>query len=298
MWPAIIAAGAAIASGVIAANASADSAAAAQQASQWNAANQLAAGQQTASLQMMSATFNAGLAMQQGQINAQAQMDVANYNSSLIAETTAYNNSILETQAASEWDAYELDSEVMEMNFRTMEGDVASAQSASGTTMHVGSNADVLIDMDTRHMMDQTILLHNAEQVAADYTNAMARNSWEGESTRQKIIYEAEVGEYTTMANAQYAAAGSMMQGYMDSSLTKINTSAGAQSTIYAGNTTASQYESQAAQQIVGGFLQGASIYAGSYSSPSNPTTQFSQSTRTAPYTINYQQTSDSLLVA
>jgi len=256
---------------------SSDNAANIQATAYQNYASQQEAGQQTAALQTSLSKFNASLALQQGEQTAGNLRAVADFNSSLILSTAAYNSSLLDQKMDAEWEAYGLQALRMENDFRSIQGSTIATQSASGTVIGEGSNADIVIDNAAQHALDQTILRHNADTVAADLLNAQAQNNWTAQNEARKINWEAEVGATVSVLNSRYQAAGIATQGLLDSKLTIINSRASASSTLSSGSSAATQLKNTSGQQIVSGFISAAgsaaSTYA-AYTAPKNSITQ------------------------
>ncbi len=215
--------------------------------------------------QAMLGAFNARMAAQAGAIQAGILKTTAAYNATQITHTVEYNNALLEEEERLMWEAQDLDQVNLARQRERERGGMRATQAASGTTIDVGSNKDVIADQLAQQNQDAFVLRHNADIGAAKIANAQAQNSWQGAMQVQKTIWEGQMGAYGAEANAQMQAASIQAE-------TLMSAHAGAQSARYAldsgmagANMQYGQNNMKISQSLTQGLFSAGSKAVGAY---------------------------------
>jgi len=160
---------------------------------------------------MQIAMLQAGFNMSQAGAEAAAARAVARYNANIIGMTLLYNTQLATEDLYRVWEAESLDLTQLEIFRAREQGVIIADQSASGTVIGEGSNADVVISQQTQRELDKTIIMQNADIAAADIQNKMAQGVWQGEVAIQQTLWEGEMSAY--MSTTRAAASNASMLG-------------------------------------------------------------------------------------
>lgn len=125
------------------------------------------------------------------------------YNTSLLLQSIMYDRSLLDSELEALWVASDLDLQQLEMYRARERGGIIADQAASGTVLHEGSNADVVVSQMAQEALDEAVIRHNAISGANDIKNQMATSSWNGQVAIQRNEWE---GALTMSRNASRAA--------------------------------------------------------------------------------------------
>jgi hypothetical protein len=162
--------------------------------------------------QMMLGIFNMSQQLKAGQMKAKVAQAHTQYNVSLIRQTMNYNDNLLEQEETRLWESMGLDLKLLEKQRSRERGSIVGKMAASGTTIGVGSNKDIVVEQKTQEALDAFVITHNADLQAAKIKNARAKNEWQGNMEIQKTIYNGEMGTYVDLTNARNAATSIGMQ--------------------------------------------------------------------------------------
>lgn len=177
----------------------------------WNRYNaQMGYNTEMASIAMQVALglANAKMAAKEGEFRAAMILADSAFNQTIRRATTEYNDLLIEDEIRQTWDAAELDVNLLRMARAQERGEIEAQQSASGTVMGEGSNAEVLINQKTQEQLEAFIIMHQADRVVTDLQNTRAQNLWQGEVDLRKIIWEGKLNAMSALAGAGSQAAG------------------------------------------------------------------------------------------
>lgn len=166
--------------------------------------------QQNLTSQFALGAMNTMMSMAAASARAQANNALIEWNVKQIFQTMEYNDALFEEDLARNWEEAGLDLMQLSQQRALERGAIVAGQSASGTVIGQGSNADVLVSQKTMEAMDAFIVQRGADMQAADIRNARARSWWEGEMQAQKIMFEGSLQNTVDLTNTAMQAAGSM----------------------------------------------------------------------------------------
>jgi len=266
MWGMIISAAASLAQGANSAAAANKNAALAAQTGQVNYNSILATGENNASAIESTAMFNAALSIIGANINASAESAITAYNANLQREIGSYNAGLLMGESVLIWDAANLEIENIEYQMHQDAGNILASYGASGIQINsTDSIADVLIDSDTQHQMNISVVRHGADIEAGKLKDAAARSIYEGEMEARRMEYETSVRVQNSKLSAAFSAMGSLMQGSIDAGLTRKNAGVAANQALQGGSIQSAQYRAQAKSAMNSGLFSAAGSVASSY---------------------------------
>ncbi len=260
-----ISAASSIIGGMVSSNAASDDADRAAEYAQYNADQQIAWGQTQASLTMMSAAYNASNIRNQAEYNIAQQALLNEYNVDLAYETLAYNDALYDDEVDQIYDALDMESEQLHVDYVKARGATVAQQASSGTTIGVGSNKDVVIDMTAEEALFQLVLQNNADVEAASVLNSQAQGRWETEMSIQKLWYEGELSAASMRYTAGAEANAALFTGALNATLQIEGAENSAASILSTGSQTSSNLDSQASSYLTQGLLTGATTIASSY---------------------------------
>lgn len=154
------------------------------------------------------AELNASRIVNTSELTASTNEALVSYNKSVVESATAYNDLLYEQDLAQMWDQAGLDMSTIATQRARERGNMEANQSASGTTMGEGSNADAVIDQRTQEALDLFVVKTGAYNKAADITNARAKSKWEGEQAVKRLEFEGWTQNISTKLNASLEASG------------------------------------------------------------------------------------------
>lgn len=276
-WPMAVAAIVSIAGSALSAGSASSQARSQRKWNEYNTTMKRNADMASLQAQTMLGMANAQAAMISGQTQAMLIQADTDFNRRLIEATTAYNNALLEEEIDQVWEASELDILLLQAARDQERGQIEAQQSASGTVMHEGSNAQILIGQKTQEELDAFVIQRNADIAVTDLQNTIAQNTWQGGLEIKKLTWEGQMSAFGASSNAALKA-GEMAIG------TKINALVG-QNNIQQGFTTGlsnaalthSQTKSQIANNFRSSVFSTASSYISSYygSKPTTPVSDY-----------------------
>lgn len=188
------------------------------------------------------------------------QEDTAFLNANMVLATTRYNNMLLEDEVELLWEQTGLDLELLANQRAVERGSIEAAQSASGTVMGTGSNAQVLIDQQTQEALDAFVVRHGANIQAAKLTNTMSQNAWQGKMEAKKIAWEGQLGATISRVNANTQYGNTMLQaaaGVAEAGISGAANALSAQSKFRSDSYGAMFHEQNTEQQAQNSFTNG-----------------------------------------
>jgi hypothetical protein len=270
MIPLLVVAAASMAASAASASASAKGAAVQNQIqSDWNRYNaQTAYNTDTANLELQSAITDVNLATLQ--TSSDIGLDVADtvdtYNKSLIRDTAVYNDLLYEQDIEDLWTQHGLDVEVLTLQRARERGEMVANQSAPGTTIGEGSNADVVVDQMAQENLDKFILKTGADIQASKIMNARAQSLYEAEQAVKKISYEGRIRRIETEVSTALRSTSIVAESTLNllagsqSALGRLNSGLSGASVQAASN--AAQIRSDFTSGMIGAVGKGVSTYA------------------------------------
>lgn len=185
-----------------------DAAAAQQKWNIYNSHTQYSVSLNNIKSQAALAQFNAAMAKRAGGIQSEALTKTARLNADIIEETSTYNDSLLEEEVALLWEKTGLDVKLLQQQRARERGGLIAAQSASGTVIGEGSNADVIIAQKAQEQLELFVIQHGADIQATKIANARAQGEWQADMAIEKVLWEGQMGSYVAKANADLQSLG------------------------------------------------------------------------------------------
>lgn len=205
-WPMAVAAIVSIAGSALSARSASGQARNQRAWQQYNATMKRNSDMATLQAQSLLMSANAQAAMIAGNTEAMLIQADTNFNRKLIEATTQYNNLLLEEEIDQVWEASELDIMLLKAARDQERGAIEAQQSASGTVMNEGSNAQVLIGQKTQEELDAFVVQRNANMAVADLQNSIAQNTWQGGLQVKKLMWEGNLSAFGAKSNASLRA--------------------------------------------------------------------------------------------
>ena len=146
--------------------------------------------------------LNARSTMLSAEVANASNQAIVDTNVSLIQATSDLNNTLFEADLADMWSQAGLDMQLIGMQRARERGTMEAQMGASGTTMGVGSNADVVIDQRTQEAMDLFISKTGANVKAQGINNAMVKSKYMADQEIKKLTYEGRIRNMNTSLNA------------------------------------------------------------------------------------------------
>lgn len=234
----------------------------------WNRYN-AEAGYNTAmaniAMQMALGMANAQMAANEGRLQAAMILADSEFNQRIRRATIAYNDLLIEDEIKQTWDAAELDVELLRMARAQERGEIEAQQSASGTVMGEGSNAEVLINQKTQEELETFIIMHQADRVVTDLQNTRAQNLWQGEVDLRRIIWEGKLGamgaSFSSGSRASSIAASTLVGAAVDQLSARNAREAGMQGAQVAYTSNRTQINNNLSHGLMSAAGQGVSAY-------------------------------------
>jgi len=203
-----------------------------------------------------------------------------------------YNNLLFDDQVNQVYEKSELDAQQLHVDYVKARGHVGAQQAASGTTMGVGSNKDVMVDMTAEEALFDLIISKNAVSQANSILNAKAQGTWQTEMEIQKMQYEGQLSGISMMYNANADAQATLFGGLMGAYNAQQQGANQATASLMAGAQTASNHNAQASMYMTQGLMSGASSALQAYSAvpaatSSTAAAQIQEASRPASATMN-----------
>ena len=212
------------------------------------------------------AFMNASLSLQAASSQAAQIAASTQYNVATIAQATAYNTSLLEDQLERGWEAMDLDLSQLEL-FRARErGDIVADQSASGTVIGTGSNEDVVVSQMAQEALDASVIVHNADTVAAHINNEIAKGKWQGEVAIKQTLWDGQLASFNAVNGAKLQAMSNVAASSLDAQSSLFSAKQGFLAGVQGAGQAASQFNAQNQQNMNAGLFGAASTTAGNYS--------------------------------
>jgi len=233
----------------------------------YNAQMQQNIDRSNANNQLMLTGMNVILAKNQASDQAELALDTAAYNISMIKATTDYNDDLMEQELSLMWESADLDLTLMENQRAVERGGIVANQSVSGTTLGLGSNADVVVSQKTQEALDATVVRHGADIQAAKISDARAQSVWQGEVAMREAAWQGEMGAWSATTNANTQAISSLASAALGHSAAITSSDYRYNSAIQGISNAQDAYATQNDQALVSGLFsaagQAASYYAG-----------------------------------
>lgn len=168
-----------------------------------------------AKLNLKLAEFNADIIKMSTDFNIKVLESSSIHNGAIIEATTGYNNSLLDTEIADLWESMDLDIAHLQNQRAREQGQIVAIQSASGTVIGEGSNADVVIDQKAQAALDELVVRHGANREVEQVRNQQAKNTWEGQMAINNLMWEGQLQkasmQYEGMMGQMSTLAGGMV---------------------------------------------------------------------------------------
>lgn len=200
-------------------------------------------------------------------------VDEAIFNANMIKATTKYNNSLLDYEEELLWEQMDLDIELLERQRARERGTMKATQSASGTVMGEGSNAEVIIDQRTQEALDAFVVRRNADIEAKKIANKQAQNTWQGEMAIQKTLYQGQLQNFSVHQSAGNQAAGILAQSGISAAANKISAGYARDAGFRGGYNTEQTSKSQSWNRFTQGMFGAAASAASTYYSNKDTST-------------------------
>lgn len=211
-----------------------------------NARNISAVSQATVDMTLANADFGV-------EMNAK----VAQHNAELKSFLGDYNASLLEDQARQVWEASDLDITQMNNVFSRQLGNMKVGYGKSGVMMNQDSPLTAQIDAETQHQLDVMVVQHGADLKAHKLLDSAAMSRWEGNMAAATIMFEGRMNALSNYGNALMSAAGTTIQGNVNSQMSMYNATVQGNQIGMGGNAAHAAYQAQDAQALTSGTMQG-----------------------------------------
>jgi len=183
--------------------------------------------------------------------------EVSAHNAELKSFLGDYNASLLEDQARQVWEASDLDITQMDNVFSRQLGNMKVGYGKSGVMMNQDSPLVAQIDAETQHQLDVMVVQHGADLKAHKLLDAAAMSRWEGNMAAATIMFEGRMNAMSNYGNALMSAAGTTIQGNINSQMSMYNATVQGNQIGMGGNAAYATYQSQDAQAFTSGVMQG-----------------------------------------
>ena len=234
----------------------------------YNAQMQQNIDRSNANNQLMLTGMNAILAKNQASDQAELALDTAAYNISMIKATTDYNDDLMEQELSLMWESADLDLTLMENQRAVERGGIVANQSVSGTTIGLGSNADVVVSQKTQEALDATVVRHGADIQAAKISDARAQSVWQGEVAMREAAWQGEMGAWSAQTNANTQAISSLASAALGNSAAMTSSDYRYSSAVQGVSNAQDTHATQNDQALVSGLFSAAekaASYSASY---------------------------------
>ena len=184
-----------------------------ENADAWNAYNtysNYATNNYNSMMQLSIARFNAAMQAQSGEMQAKSIRTMAETNALIIDKTAEYNDSLLAEEERQLWNSWELDDMLYAISRKSERGVIESVQSASGTLMGQGSNADVVSSQMAQEMLDRFAMKQDADIKASDILNSRLENMYSSDLEIKKVMWEGEMNALAARSNGSLNAVGTL----------------------------------------------------------------------------------------
>lgn len=142
----------------------------------------------------------------------QAIAAITDANVGLLTAAQEYNDQLYEEEILQTYKIADLDVALLHRERERERGTIVARQSASGTIIGEGSNADVIKDSMAEEALDAFVVQHQADIVANKISNARARSAWEADTEIRKTIFSGQMQIRETKMNAEAAILGAGAQ--------------------------------------------------------------------------------------
>lgn len=237
----------------------------AQAYASWNANNQTLWGQEQAAMISKAASINASTLMSQASANIGLNNQAIAYNVAQIQAANQYNTSLMEEEVDLLFDQLELNQHMLHVDSAKAIGSEVARQSASGTVIGEGSNAEVVSSMMAESALADAVLFANAQDKANVIQNSIAKSNWEAIQAINKVQFEGRLNNQASMINAQAQAQSIALDGAMGSFNAVRSAENRAKEIIYGGSQTKANQESQSRAYLANGLLSAGSSLLTAY---------------------------------
>jgi len=216
------------------------------------------------------AKANAASVASGSKFKAEMVEDEALFNANMIKATTAYNDELLDYEEELLWEQADLDLDLLARRRAVERGTIKAQQSASGTVMGEGSNAEVIIDQKTQEALDAFVVRRSADTAARKIQNQRAQNVWQGEMAIQKTLYQGKLSKLSTQYSGTAQANSILAQSGIKAKADKISAGFSRDSGFSSGRNTTQAGKDASWNRLTSGLLsagaQAASTYYGNKS--------------------------------
>jgi len=261
---AVISAASAAARGSAQSAASKRNAANARNLAWFNASQTIRWGERQSAMHLMSAQANAYSIIQALKLDKEDAAVVTERNVSQLRLVQAYNSDLADTELDSLYESLDLDKQLATRAAKEARGQVIATQAASGTVVGSGSNADVISQILADEEFQTLVMQQNAENNASAILNAKAQGEWQTEAQIANLRFNGALSASVNTRRSREAARQQLFNAAMNIVSTDQSANNSAVSTMFSGNTAASQYSAQANMEMTNGlFSAGAALAEG-----------------------------------
>jgi hypothetical protein len=186
-------------------------------------------------------------------------------NISLISATNSLNDILYEEDIVKVWDEANLNTSLIGMERARERGTLIANQSASGTTLGVGSNADAVIDQMTQEALDKFIIKYGADKKAGDILNAKAISNFQADQEIKKITYEGRIRNATNTLSTDIQIGAMQVESDITSIADLLSADLRRNSTIGGGNASTARNQAVIDSNFKAGLVNAAASGASTY---------------------------------
>ena len=201
------------------------------------------------------AKANAASVASGSKFKAEMVEDEALFNANMIKATTAYNDELLDYEEELLWEQADLDLDLLARRRAVERGTIKAQQSASGTVMGEGSNAEVIIDQKTQEALDAFVVRRSADIAARKIQNQRAQNIWQGEMAIQKTLYQGKLSKLSTQYSGTAQANSILAQSGIKAKADKISAGFSRDSGFSRGRNTTQAGKDASWNRLTSGLL-------------------------------------------
>lgn len=211
------------------------------------------------------AAANAKSVQAGAKVKAELIENEALFNVGMIEATTNYNSSLLDYEEELLWEQMDLDLSLLERQRARERGSIKAQQSASGTVMGEGSNAEVIIDQKTQEALDSFVVRRNADIAARKISNKQAQSEWQGQMAIQKTLWQGQLQQASAFSQASGQAASIIAQSNISAAAGKISAGFARDSAWHGARNTQQAGKDASWNQLTTGLFSAAAQGAQAY---------------------------------